>query len=451
MKRALLITIALLSMLRVAAESAPALTELRFRDLYDREVTLKGDEATPAWVLFFFSNTCPVARRYMPRIAQLENEYGARGVRFIGINASPADTLQDIAEFARDFEISYPILKDNSFSPVKTLGITRTPEVAVLDKDLVAVYHGRIDDQYRLGGIRPTATRHDLKETLDAVLAGLAVPSSHVPAEGCAITFPEAVISSPGAEDKENEPDMVFTKEFRLEGAGEAGELPGTREWEVVPIIAEEVWINAIQVKGPSHGASLFYLDPEVPGKRHYVAGALESEQPVLWNSDEGIPVPGGTKLRLSFTNGSPSDILVRLRLLESPPAREIFGSRETVQIRRNNPEAPQLIQALPAGAALRCVGVDFTGLGASLVIEQVGLDQTTSTLLSLPILDPARPATSCMTDSFPQAKSSNTVRATLHFPGYLRSPLPEMPMPGSKGDADDPSLSMFLYWTLPE
>jgi thiol-disulfide isomerase/thioredoxin len=450
MKRALLVTIALLSMLRVAAEAAPALTELRFRDLYDREVTLKGDEATPAWVLFFFSNTCPVARRYMPRIAQLENEYGARGVRFIGINASPADTLQDIADFAWDFDVPYPILKDNSFSPVKTLGITRTPEVAVLDKDLVAVYHGRIDDQYRLGGIRPSATRHDLKETLDAVLGGRKAPVSHVPAEGCAITFPDAVISSTAREEGHKEPDTAFTYEFRLEGAGEAGDIPGTREWELVPPIADEVWINAVQVKGPSHGASIFYLDPEVPGKRHYVAGALSSTQPVQWNSDEGIPVPVGRKLRLSIPDRSGSDLSVRLTLLESPPAREISCSRKTVPIRIKHPEAFQLIQAFPAGATMRWVAVEFTGYGASLTIEQINPDQTASSLLSFPILDPARPATFRLTDASPQTEAFESVRATLLFPGYLRSPMPDTPISDPKGDARELSLSMFLYWSLP-
>lgn len=445
MKRALLVIIVLVSMIRVGAEAATALTELQFRDLYDREVRLKGDEATPAWVLFFFSNTCPVARRYMPRIAQLEKEYGARGVRFIGINASPADTLQDIAVFARDFEISYPVLKDNSFSPVKTLGITRTPEVAVLDKDLVAVYHGRIDDQYRLGGIRPTATRHDLKETLDAVLAGRAAPASHVPAEGCAITFPDAIISPPAVEDVHNEADMVFTHEFHLEGDGDTGELPGTREWKLVPPIAEVVWINAIEVRGRFNSASLFYLDSEIPGKRYYVAGALASAQPVQWNSDEGVRLPGGTELRLSLPNDSPSDIVVRLNLLKSPPAREISCSRKTTPIRMNHPEGFQVRQSLPAGATMRWGAVEFTGHGASLTIEQINPDQTTSSHLSLPILDPAKPATFGLADASRQAEALESVCATLHFPGYLRSPMPD-----STGEAEAASLSMFLYWYLP-
>ena len=445
MKRALFATVVLLSSLRVAAELAPTLKELQFRDLYDREVTLKSDEATPAWVLFFFSNTCPVARRYMPRIAQLEDEYGARGVRFIGINASPADTLQDIAEFAREFDISYPVLKDNSFSPVKTLGITRTPEVAVLDKDLATVYHGRIDDQYRLGGIRPTATRHDLKETLEAVLGGRKAPASHTPAEGCAITFPDAAVSSTVVEGGYSEPDIAFTHEFLLEGDGEAGEISGTREWKLVPPIAGEVWINALQVKGPSHGAILYYLDPEVPDKRHYVAGALEFEKSIQWNSDEGFPVPEGTALRLSLPNSSPSELLVRLNLLRSPPAREIFCSRKTVPVRMNPPETFQLIQTLPAGATMRWVAVEFTGHGASLTIEQINPDQTASSLLSLPLLDPAKPATFRLGDVSIQTGVIESVRATLDFPGYLRSP-----MPNSLGEAEAPSLSMFLYWCLP-
>ncbi len=446
MKRALVLTFALLYVLRGAAEPAPTRPELRFRDLYDREITLQHDLGIPVLVLFFFSDTCPVARRYMPRINQLAAEYGPRGVRFIGVNASPADSLQEIAEFAQEFNIPYPVLKDVSFDAVKTLEITRTPEVAVLDQNFVKVYKGRIDDQYRLGGVRPSATRHDLAEALDALLAGRAAPASHVPAEGCAITYPDGANSPLATEDVWSEPVREFSHEFRLKGAGVPGDIPGTLEWELAPPIAEEAWVNAIEVRGPSHGVSLFYQDSAIPDKRHYVVGALDSGQPTQWSEDEGMRLPGGTKLGISLPDGAGTDLSVHINLRGTPPVREIFCSRGLHRITRNQPDAPRLIQSVPEGAALERVAVAFTDYGASIVLDSVRPDQTSETLLTLPILDPSKPATFRMTDAPARTGAVVSVRATLHFPGYLRSPLSESLEP-----VDDASLSMFLYWSLSE
>src|SRR5436853_522575 len=62
---------------------------------------------------------------------------------------------------------------------------------AVLDAGSKLRYRGRIDDQYRIGGARPSPTRHDLKETLDALLAGKDVALAETPTDGCVITTSE--------------------------------------------------------------------------------------------------------------------------------------------------------------------------------------------------------------------------------------------------------------------
>src|SRR5690606_7253412 len=64
----------------------------------------------------------------------------------------------------------------------------RTPEIAVLDADRVLRYRGRLDSQYRVGGVNPEAGREDLKLAIDAVLAGQPVEVAETPVDGCVIS-----------------------------------------------------------------------------------------------------------------------------------------------------------------------------------------------------------------------------------------------------------------------
>ena len=62
----------------------------------------------------------------------------------------------------------------------------------MLDAEKRLRYRGRIDDQYRLRGHpQGSRRRHDLKDALDAVLAGKQVATPETEVDGCLITFPK--------------------------------------------------------------------------------------------------------------------------------------------------------------------------------------------------------------------------------------------------------------------
>lgn len=138
-------------------------------------------------VLAVLGTECPLARLYAPRLVELAAEYSPRGVTFLGLNANSQDNLTEIAAYARQHAIPFPILKDLDQAVVDRLGALRTPEVFVLDAERVIRYWGRIDDQYLVGRQRNAPTRRDLALALDDLLAGrdVAVPSA--PAVGCHI------------------------------------------------------------------------------------------------------------------------------------------------------------------------------------------------------------------------------------------------------------------------
>jgi len=161
-----------------------------FKDIRFLPRTLDDLGEPKAYVLAFYSNTCPLAQRYMPKLQKLHEEYGDEGVAVVGVNAGVTDTIMDMAKHAIEYDITFPVVKDMDGSVCKALGITRTPEIAILDGDRTFVYRGRVDDQYRLGGLKPEPSRDDLGEALKEVLAGNAVSVPETKAEGCSITYP---------------------------------------------------------------------------------------------------------------------------------------------------------------------------------------------------------------------------------------------------------------------
>jgi mono/diheme cytochrome c family protein/thiol-disulfide isomerase/thioredoxin len=169
--------------------------KLKFTDIHYLPRTLADLGSKKAFVLAFTNTTCPLAQRYLPVLQALARDYQSKGVQFIAVNAAEEDSILAMATQAVRCEVEFPCVKDFDAACARLLGVRRTPEVVVLDGEHRLRYRGRIDDQYRLSGVRAAPTRRDLKEALDAVLAGRepAIPETEV--DGCPITLP----ASPGS------------------------------------------------------------------------------------------------------------------------------------------------------------------------------------------------------------------------------------------------------------
>ncbi len=164
---------------------------LSFKDIRYVARSLDDLPNKKATVLVFTSTGCPLVERYMPLLKRLDDEYRVAGVQFVAVNVGADDSIMDMAEHAMRFGVEYPVVKDFDAACARALGVTRTPEVVVLDERRVLRYRGRIDDQYRLGGTQAMASKNDLRDALDAVLAGRAVAITETPLDGCLITRAE--------------------------------------------------------------------------------------------------------------------------------------------------------------------------------------------------------------------------------------------------------------------
>ncbi|NOY41092.1 MAG: redoxin family protein [Planctomycetes bacterium] len=162
-----------------------------FVDLRYLSRTLDEFGENKAYVIVFTNLDCPIVKRFLPRLKALDEQYREQGVQFLSLNVGPEDSVVDAAAQAVKADIAFPFCKDFDGEAAKALGVTRTPEVVVLDADQRLVYRGRIDGSIRFAGVSPKKVREDLKEAIEDVLAGEEVRVEETPVDGCLITFPK--------------------------------------------------------------------------------------------------------------------------------------------------------------------------------------------------------------------------------------------------------------------
>ncbi|MDX1932514.1 MAG: redoxin domain-containing protein [Capsulimonadales bacterium] len=179
------VAIAALAVTCVAAgKPAPSgETAFNWKDLANRSYSTSDIVPGKADVFLFTSMECPIAVKYMPRLLRMNAAYAPKGIRFFLVNANPADDAKSFARWSRERKATLPLVKDDKTALADRLGITMTPEAAVVAPDGTVVYRGRIDDNVEEAKV----SRRDLANALDDVLAGRPVKVTRVLPFGCAI------------------------------------------------------------------------------------------------------------------------------------------------------------------------------------------------------------------------------------------------------------------------
>jgi peroxiredoxin len=142
--------------------------------------SLKGKNGT---VLIFIATRCPVSNGYNERMEKLAADYQAKGVNVVGINSNVTEPASEVKAHAAEHHLTFTILKDDGNRIADRLGATRTPEAYVLDASGKLVYRGRIDNSQNPANI----TANDLRDALDALVAGQPIHKTTAVAFGCTI------------------------------------------------------------------------------------------------------------------------------------------------------------------------------------------------------------------------------------------------------------------------
>jgi peroxiredoxin len=141
-------------------------------------------------VVVFECNHCPYVVASVGRMNDLSEYCQSHGIGFIGINSNDAavyanDSFEHMVKRAEK-GMPYPYLYDESQSIAHEYGAVRTPEFFLFDSNNSLIYRGRMDDSPKdPHGV----TQRDLKDAIDAMLAGRAPHVSTTDSIGCSVKW----------------------------------------------------------------------------------------------------------------------------------------------------------------------------------------------------------------------------------------------------------------------
>jgi len=169
---------------RILAETRPAF-ELPATD--GTQISLPAKNPPRLRVFCFLGTECPLAKLYGPRLQNLAEKYASEEVRFLGIDSNRQDSREELRDYVKQHDITFPVVKDYDNKVADYYEATRTPEVIVLDERGKIRYRGRIDDQYEPGITRTKPSRNDLDIAIGELLAREPVSVAETEPAGCLI------------------------------------------------------------------------------------------------------------------------------------------------------------------------------------------------------------------------------------------------------------------------
>lgn len=163
--------------------------DFKLKNVDGRMVSLAGMKDVKGYIVTFTCNTCPYAVMYEDRLIELHKKFAPKGYPVVAIQPNdpevqPGDAFEKMQARAADKGFPFAYLFDEGQVVYPQYGASRTPEIYLLDKDLMVRYTGAIDDNAQDAA---AVTTHYVENAIAALESGKNPEPSFVKAIGCTI------------------------------------------------------------------------------------------------------------------------------------------------------------------------------------------------------------------------------------------------------------------------
>jgi hypothetical protein len=165
--------------------------DVKMKNVDGRDTSISNAVGDAGILVVFACNHCPFVKAWQDRIVSMANACLLNKIGVILINSNdPAVDLEDdflhMKSQAETQNYRFPYVADDTSDVARAFGARRTPEAFLFDAKGVLIYHGGIDDN---AFDADSATKHYLKDAIDALIAGHEVEIKETKSQGCSIAF----------------------------------------------------------------------------------------------------------------------------------------------------------------------------------------------------------------------------------------------------------------------
>ena len=153
--------------------------------------TLESFAGADALLVMFICNHCPYVEAVQGRLVELGQDYADDDLGILAICSNdperyPDDDFASMKRAAAELGYPFPYAQDLTQQVARAYGAECTPDFFLYDRDRQLAYRGRLDDSWRDAG---QVDAQELREAIEAVLAGHAPDPDQKPSLGCSIKW----------------------------------------------------------------------------------------------------------------------------------------------------------------------------------------------------------------------------------------------------------------------
>ncbi|MBD1927314.1 thioredoxin family protein [Trichocoleus sp. FACHB-90] len=182
-------------MARVASTMLPLGTlapDFQLPDVFGETISLATMKGKQGLLVMFICKHCPFVKHVEAQLAQIGKDYEDKNLGIVAISANdasnyPDDAPDQLQAMAKELGFTFPLCYDETQETAKAYTAACTPDFFLFDGNRSLVYRGQLDDS-RPGNDQPV-TGQDLRNAIDAVLAGKPISDVQKPSIGCNIKW----------------------------------------------------------------------------------------------------------------------------------------------------------------------------------------------------------------------------------------------------------------------
>lgn len=140
-------------------------------------------------VIAMTSATCPVSKRFLPTLAELEPRLAEAGIPLVLVNPFASESEEEIREQLSAHAFEAPYVHDREHAVSAALQAETTTEVFLIDSKQTLIYRGALNDQYGIDYSVEEPRVHYLLEAIEALIAGHSPKIAATAAPGCELNL----------------------------------------------------------------------------------------------------------------------------------------------------------------------------------------------------------------------------------------------------------------------